>query len=87
MGSPAIIPSSLEFEKQNSPAADPFLKPHEIDRAPSKLKEQVPIDPTIPDITNWSTDEVYEYFTKHFPEAAPILKEQVSFAFFICLLR
>ncbi|KAL0840282.1 hypothetical protein ABMA28_015560 [Loxostege sticticalis] len=76
VGSPAIIPSSLEFEKQNSPAADPFLKPHEIDRAPSKLKEQVPIDPTIPDITNWSTDEVYEYFTKHFPEAAPILKEQ-----------
>lgn len=67
----------MDFDKQISPAADPFLKPHELDRAPSKLREEVPIDPNIPDITSWTTDEVFEYFTKHFPEAAPILREQV----------
>jgi hypothetical protein len=78
VGSPAIIPSSIEYEKQNSPVVDPFLKPHELDRAPSKLREEVPIDPSIPDITHWTTDEVYDYFMDHLPEAAPLLKEQVS---------
>ncbi|CAG9784996.1 unnamed protein product [Diatraea saccharalis] len=76
VGSPAIIPSTIEFEKQYSPPEDPFLKPHELDMAPSKLKQEVPIDPTIPDITHWTTDDVHEYFMEHFPEAAPILKEQ-----------
>lgn len=77
MGSPAIIPRNLEYSEQNSPHIDPFLKPHEIDRAPSKLTEDVSIDPNIPDITNWTTEDVFEYFSKHHPEAASILKEQV----------
>ncbi|XP_026751095.1 histone-lysine N-methyltransferase 2D-like [Galleria mellonella] len=74
VGSPAIIPN-IEYESRNSSTIDPFLKPHELDRAQSKLGD-VPIDPSIPDITNWTTEDVYEYFVEHFPEAAPILKEQ-----------
>ncbi|XP_059059698.1 histone-lysine N-methyltransferase 2C-like isoform X1 [Achroia grisella] len=74
MGSPGIIPG-IEYESHNSPMIDPFLKPHEMDRAQSKLGD-LPIDPSIPDITNWTTEDVYEYFMTNFPEAAPILKEQ-----------
>ncbi|XP_063379097.1 histone-lysine N-methyltransferase 2D-like [Cydia fagiglandana] len=76
VGSPAIIPSSLEFSIQGSPPVEPFLKPHELDRSESKLAEEVPIDPRIPDITNWTTDDVYDYFMENFAEAAPLLKEQ-----------
>ncbi|XP_049866524.1 histone-lysine N-methyltransferase 2C-like isoform X2 [Pectinophora gossypiella] len=81
VGSPAIIPSNMEYSSQKSPTPsnpveDPFLKPHELDRAPSKLGEDTPIDPSIPDISDWSADDVYEYFKEHHPEAAPILKEQ-----------
>lgn len=74
VGSPVIIPTA---EYSNSPTVDPFLKPHELDRAPSKIDDDTPIDPTIPDISNWTTDDVYEYFLKDHPEAAPILRDQV----------
>ncbi|XP_023935008.1 uncharacterized protein LOC112043713 isoform X1 [Bicyclus anynana] len=76
VGSPAIIPSSVEYSKRASPVVDPFLKPHELDRAATKLFDEAPVDPSIPDISNWNVDDVYEYFTEHFPEAAPILREQ-----------
>ncbi|XP_028038561.1 histone-lysine N-methyltransferase 2D-like isoform X2 [Bombyx mandarina] len=76
IGSPAIIPRSFDYSGQNSPNVDPFLKPHELDRAPSKLSMDTPIDPSIPDITHWNTDDVFEYFSKHHPEAAPILRDQ-----------
>lgn len=76
VGSPAIMRGSMEYNAQSSPSVDPFLKPHELDRAPSKLADDLPIDPSIPDISNWTTDDVFEYFTKYLPEAAPILKEQ-----------
>lgn len=56
---------------------DPFLKPHELDRAPTKLAEEPPIDLSIPDITNWTVDDVYDYFMEYHPEAAPLLREQV----------
>ncbi|CAG4941979.1 unnamed protein product [Parnassius apollo] len=75
VGSPAIIPSNIEYHSESS-TLDPFLKPHELDRAPTKLSKEVPIDPNIPDISNWTTEDVYGYFLEHFPEAAPILKEQ-----------
>ncbi|XP_013187257.2 histone-lysine N-methyltransferase 2D isoform X2 [Amyelois transitella] len=76
VGSPAIIPSQIDYNSQNSPPVDPFLKPHELDRASSKFGDDVPIDPSVPDVTNWTTDDVYNYFIKHLPDAAPILKEQ-----------
>ncbi|CAG9560563.1 unnamed protein product [Danaus chrysippus] len=70
------IPNNIEYTGKDSSSIDPFLKPHELDRAPTKLNNEVPIDPKIPDISNWNVDDVYEYFKQHFPEAAPILKEQ-----------
>lgn len=38
------------------------------------------IDPSIPDATHWTADEVYQYFAQYFPEEAKIFKEQVSLA-------
>ena len=35
------------------------------------------IDPSIPDATNWTPDDVYHYFAQYFPEEAKIFKEQV----------
>ncbi|XP_022120279.2 histone-lysine N-methyltransferase 2A [Pieris rapae] len=71
-----IIQNNIEFGTKNSSAIDPFLKPHEIDRAAAKIADKVPIDPSIPDITNWNVDDVYDYFMEHLSEAAPILRDQ-----------
>lgn len=71
VGSPAII-------NRSSPTIDPFLKPHEIDRSSAKAADETPIDTKIPDISDWTSSDVYDYFMEHFPEAAPILKQQVS---------
>lgn len=35
------------------------------------------IDPSIPDATHWTPDEVYDYFKQYFPEEAKVFKEQV----------
>lgn len=35
-------------------------------------------DPSIPDASTWSYDEVYNYFAQYFPEEAIVFKEQVS---------
>ncbi|XP_037978518.2 histone-lysine N-methyltransferase 2C isoform X1 [Plutella xylostella] len=69
VGSPAII-------NRSSPTIDPFLKPHEIDRSSAKAADETPIDTKIPDISDWTSSDVYDYFMEHFPEAAPILKQQ-----------
>lgn len=76
VGSPAVILSNVDYNSESS-TVDPFLKPHELDRAPTKLAEDVPFDPSIPDVSNWTTEDVYSYFLEHLPEAAPILKDQV----------
>jgi hypothetical protein len=34
------------------------------------------IDPSIPDATNWSAEEVYQYFAQYFPKEANIFREQ-----------
>ncbi|XP_018579889.1 PHD finger protein 10 isoform X2 [Anoplophora glabripennis] len=34
------------------------------------------IDPSIPDATHWTADEVYQYFAQYFPEEAKVFKEQ-----------
>lgn len=36
-------------------------------------------DPSIPDASNWTYDDVYNYFVQYFPEEAIVFKEQVSF--------
>lgn len=71
-----VIPNSIEFNAKNT-SIDPFLKPHEIDRAAAQIADEVPVDPNIPDITNWNVDDVYAYFMEHLSEAAPILQDQV----------
>ncbi|XP_050669022.1 uncharacterized protein LOC126968208 isoform X1 [Leptidea sinapis] len=74
--SPATISNNTECNKKNEASIDPFLKPHEIDRGAEKVSSEVPMDPSIPDITNWTVDDVYDYFMEHLPEAAPILRDQ-----------
>lgn len=86
VGSPGIIPSSIEFTRTSPPVPDPFLKPHEIERSQSKQPEDIPEDKNIPDISEWTSVDVYKYFMEHFPEAAPIFKEQVKVAVTYCCL-
>ncbi|KAH1009928.1 hypothetical protein HUJ04_002219 [Dendroctonus ponderosae] len=38
--------------------------------------EDPTIDPSIPDATHWTPDEVYQYFAQFFPEEAKVFKEQ-----------
>lgn len=74
---------------KDSSQVEPFLKPHEIERSHSKLSEEIPIDSSIPDITYWTSNDVYQYFIEHLPIAAPILKEQVIFLiyWYFCRIR
>ncbi|XP_066145937.1 sterile alpha motif domain-containing protein 1 [Euwallacea fornicatus] len=39
-------------------------------------QEDHDIDPSIPDATHWTPDDVYEYFAQYFPEEAKVFKEQ-----------
>ncbi|KAL1498239.1 hypothetical protein ABEB36_009070 [Hypothenemus hampei] len=41
-----------------------------------KESEQEDIDPSIPDATHWTPDDVYQYFAQYFPEEAKVFKEQ-----------
>ncbi|KAJ3643563.1 hypothetical protein Zmor_026265 [Zophobas morio] len=45
------------------------------------------IDPSIPDATNWTPDDVYHYFAQYFPEEAKIFKEQEIDGRSLLLLR
>lgn len=38
-------------------------------------------DPSIPDASNWTHDDVYNYFAQYFPEEATVFKEQVTLFF------
>lgn len=40
-------------------------------------QDEPDIDPTIPDATHWTPDEVYDYFKQYFPEEAKVFKDQV----------
>lgn len=42
----------------------------------NKDSDEDNIDPSIPDATNWTIDEVYQYFAQYFPEEAKIFREQ-----------
>ena len=35
------------------------------------------IDPNIPDVTDWSSEQVYQYFARLFPKDAEVFRQQV----------
>lgn len=37
------------------------------------------IDPSIPDATHWTPEDVYHYFAQYFPEEAKIFRDQVGY--------
>lgn len=39
--------------------------------------ENLKVDETIPDASDWSTEEVYNFFNSKFPEYATVFKDQV----------
>lgn len=45
------------------------------------------IDPSIPDATNWSPEDVYEYFYQYFPDEAIVFKEQEIDGHSLLLMR
>lgn len=54
------------------------VKDYDVDEA---------FDPNIPDASNWSFDEVYNYFVQYFPEEAIVFKEQVSLSLYLFIPR
>lgn len=59
-------------------AVTPELRYHMSDSQSLKdLDLDENIDPSIPDASNWTYDEVYDYFAQYFPEEAKVFKEQV----------
>ncbi|KAJ8984992.1 hypothetical protein NQ317_016903 [Molorchus minor] len=49
---------------------------NQSDSQSNKDSDDDNIDPSIPDATHWTADEVYQYFAQYFPEEAKIFKEQ-----------
>lgn len=39
--------------------------------------ENLKVDESIPDASDWSTDEVYNFFNSKFPDCAAVFKDQV----------
>lgn len=35
-------------------------------------------DPSIPDATSWTHEDVYEYFSQYFPQEAAVFRDQVN---------
>lgn len=84
-GSPS---ESEESGSAPSSPTPPLLSPqmHNGNHSPSNMSDSQSLkdldfeenfDPTIPDASNWTSNEVYQYFLRMFPEEAKVFKEQV----------
>lgn len=70
----------------NVPILPPVLSPQvSPNRAsPEQMDEEViiePVDPNIPDASDWSSEQVYQYFARLFPKEAEVFRQQVRFYF------
>ncbi|CAG9863567.1 unnamed protein product [Phyllotreta striolata] len=75
--SPSISPTPPQLSPQTglrseSPDADARSDSQSL----KEDYEEDNIDPSIPDATHWTVEEVYQYFYRYFPEEAEIFKEQ-----------
>ncbi|KAK9880062.1 hypothetical protein WA026_008576 [Henosepilachna vigintioctopunctata] len=91
--------SNTNFLSLRSTPSAPLLSPQNIqngqnsmdrthtDSQTSESEDDSNIDPSIPDATHWTPDEVYQYFTQYFPEEAKVFKEQEIDGRSLLLLR
>lgn len=77
---PSPTPPTLSPQTNRMGASSPDLQCNTPDSHQSvkDLDLEENIDPSIPDASNWTYDEVYDYFAQYFPEEAKVFKEQVG---------
>lgn len=76
---PSPTPPTLSPQTNRMGAVTPEIRYNMSDSQSVKdLDLDENIDPTIPDASGWTYDEVYDYFAQYFPEEAKVFKEQVS---------
>lgn len=71
----------------NPPVLPPVLSPQVSPARVSsdQMEDDGPrdgIDPNIPDASNWSSEQVYQYFARLFPKEAEVFRQQVLFFYF-----
>lgn len=77
---PSPTPPTLSPQTNRMEESSPNLRCNTPDTQSMKdLDLEEDIDPSIPDASTWTYDEVYEYFAQYFPEEAKVFKEQVRF--------
>ncbi|KAL3269923.1 hypothetical protein HHI36_008980 [Cryptolaemus montrouzieri] len=69
-------PSALHLSPQNGANGRESPDQDQSDSKGFDSEDDLNIDPSIPDATHWTPDEVYQYFTQYFPEEAKVFKEQ-----------
>ncbi|XP_023011670.1 L(3)mbt interactor in ovarian somatic cells [Leptinotarsa decemlineata] len=77
--SPPLSPTPPHLSPQTGTRPENSDQEEQSDSQSVKDEEEVDdnIDPSIPDATHWTADEVYQYFAQYFPEEeAKIFKEQ-----------
>lgn len=82
-------PPTLSPQNFNGKVKSPFsdIKSNNSDTPSIKdLDLEENIDPSIPDATNWSFEDVYNYFAQYFPDEAKVFKEQVRLVIFFLKL-
>ncbi|KAF7271421.1 L(3)mbt interactor in ovarian somatic cells isoform X2 [Rhynchophorus ferrugineus] len=74
----ASSPLPPQLSPQNNPRSDtPDREAHSDTNSVKDSEPDDPnIDPSIPDATHWTPEEVYQYFAQYFPEEAKVFKEQ-----------
>ncbi|XP_025837285.1 PHD finger protein 10-like isoform X2 [Agrilus planipennis] len=75
---PSPTPPTLSPQANRNGEISPDFKSNLSDSQSLKdLDLEEHIDPTIPDATNWSYEDVYNYFARYFPNEAKVFKDQV----------
>lgn len=76
---PVVSRQSSPSLRQHSPVPLPngHISPNGSESPSNRDSDEDPnIDPSIPDATHWTPDEVYQYFARFFPDEAKVFKEQ-----------
>lgn len=74
-------PSSVQLPPALPPVLSPQVSPARV--TSDQMEEDSPkdgIDPNIPDASDWTSEQVYQYFARLFPKEAEIFRHQVHVA-------
>lgn len=76
------INTSRPNTPSNTPVLPPVLSPQVSPaRGSDQMEDDSPrdkIDPNIPDASDWTSEQVYQYFARLFPKEAEVFRHQVS---------